>query len=289
MQEFQLNTSPFVFQISTNVPMVVENAKRIYKSHFLTEKDFRASVDYHLSLTYTGGIRRLTKSQVTFKCDDREPFKPLPANQAFAMLEWGMNWTVALHEFQHVIIHSAVLAKDGKAILFPAPPGSGKSTLTAYLANHGWRLLSDEMALITPYELNVTPFVRAICLKNASINLCKQWFPDLAYSDTAFATHKGDVAHMAPSDNSLACAREQARVVGVVFPNYDKSLFLDIYELDKANAFMQFANNAFNFNLLGTLGFDTATALIENAFLYEIHYNNVEEVERFLSERITNT
>jgi predicted NACHT family NTPase len=37
-------------------------------------------------------------------------------------------------EVQHVIIHSAILGKGNKAILFPAPPGSGKSTLTAYLA-----------------------------------------------------------------------------------------------------------------------------------------------------------
>ncbi|MFT7412211.1 MAG: hypothetical protein ACI9J4_000567 [Paraglaciecola sp.] len=74
-----------------------------------------------------------------------------------------MNWTVSGNELQHVIIHSAVLAKGNKVILFLTPLGLDKSTLTAYLAHDGWRL-----------------------------------FPDGKFSDIAIDTHKDDVIHLFP-------------------------------------------------------------------------------------------
>jgi hypothetical protein len=125
----------------------------------------------------------------TFFYVQQEPFKPVSFQKAYTFLEWGMNWTVAGNEVQHVIIHSAVLAKGNKAILFPAPLGSGEITLTAYLAHNGWRLLFDEMRLIILITKTVMPFVRPICLKNQSIDIAKD-------------THKGDVIHLSSSESS---------------------------------------------------------------------------------------
>jgi len=78
-------------------------------------------------------LRRVIKPHVMFEVNQYKPFMPLPAEHAFALLEWGMNWCIAAHEFTRLILHSAVLVKNNKAIVFPAMPGSGKSTLTAFL------------------------------------------------------------------------------------------------------------------------------------------------------------
>ncbi len=239
-------------------------------------------------MTHSGGIRRFYKPQARFLCDDREPFKPLQVGQAYAILEWGMNWTVAAHELQYVIIHSAVLAKGDKAIIFPAPPGSGKSTLTAHLANNGWRLLSDEMALILPNTNQVIPFVRPICLKNKSIELAKQWFPDCTFSTVAKDTHKGDVIHMAPSSLALDEGSTPADIVGIVFPQYKSDTQLDIYQLNMTQTFMELVQNAFNFTAIGKDSFDTVTNLIERTHNFEIHYNDLNEVESFLMDEVIN-
>jgi hypothetical protein len=127
--------------------------------------------------------------------------------KAYAFLEWGMNWTVAGNEVQHVIIHSADLAKGNKAILFPAPLGLGKITLTAYLAHNGWRLLFDEIGLIIFSIKTVMPFIRPICLKYQSIDIAKD-------------THKGDVINLSPSESSWENQTNTAELAVVVFPNY---------------------------------------------------------------------
>ncbi|MFT6087112.1 MAG: HprK-related kinase A [Glaciecola sp.] len=288
MQTFQLNLPPFLFQVETNIQLVAQNAKNIYGDAYSDKINGSAYVDYYLSATYSGGIRRFYKPQARFLCDEREPFKPLKAQQAYAMLEWGMNWTVAAHELQYAIVHSAVLAKDNKAILFPAPPGSGKSTLTAHLSQNGWRLLSDEMALIMPGTNQVIPFVRPICLKNSSIGLAKKWFPDAVFSSIAADTHKGDVIHMAPSKKAFEQNQTPATIVGIVYPNYNADKKLDIYQLNMTESFMQLVDNSFNFTAIGKSSFDTITALIEKTKHFEIFYNDLNEVDLFLTEDIIN-
>lgn len=286
--EFRLNLPPFVFQVHTNSQLVVENSKRIYPHAYSETFDEDVFVDYRIGITSSGGLRSWLKPQVKFTCDNIEPFKPLPANHGFAMLEWGMNLVVANHEFDHIIVHSAVLAKDDIAIMFPAPPGSGKSTLTAHLANNGWRLLSDEMALIIPNTSTVVPFVRAICLKNESINLAKQWFPNNTYSSIAEATHKGNVIHMSPNVESTEEATRPATLKGIVFPQYKADTELEIYQLNQTQTYMQLVHNAFNFKAMGKEGFDTITQIIEQCKTFEIHYNSLDEIDKFLEEELIN-
>jgi len=281
-----LACSPFNFHITTHHPSVIRNLHNIYGERVIDINHFEGFIDYNVSVTHSGGLRRLLKDQARFTCDKLEPFKPLNRSQAFAMLEWGLNWVVAAHEVSHLVVHSAVLAKNGKAILFPAPPGSGKSTLTAYLSRNGWRLLSDEMALITPLTLEVTPFVRPICLKNDSIELVKSWYPKATFSTIAKDTHKGDVVHMAPDEDSVKLQNETAQIAGIVFPKFSKNKFCDIFSMDKATAYTLLTENAFNFSVLQGKGVQSIINIVEQVPAFEVHYNDLEELDSFLSEDI---
>jgi ABC-type cobalamin/Fe3+-siderophores transport system ATPase subunit len=68
--------------------------------------------------------------------------------------------------------------RNGKALLLAGPSGAGKSTLCAALITRGWRLLSDEAAMIRPDDGLIQPYPRPICLKNASIDLIAEAVPD---------------------------------------------------------------------------------------------------------------
>ena len=284
MKTFDVLLPPFNFRISTDIPSVVENLQSIYKQQLFAENTL-PFIDYHLRVVFTNGLRKWVKPQARFFCDQHEPFKPLNESQAFAMLEWGMNWAIASYEMRHVIIHSGVLAKHNQAVLFPAPPGSGKSTMTAHLAFNGWQLFSDEMALIKPGTNIVTPFARPICLKNQSITLARKWFPEASFSSIAKDTHKGDVIHVAPPVSETTLFAD-APIKAIIFPMYSADSDIDIVALDQAQAMHHLADNAFNFSVLGSKGFSTLCNVVEHAECLQIRYSDVNDVQEFLEQDI---
>ena len=54
---------------------------------------------------------------------------------------------------------------EGRASLFVAESGRGKSTMTWAMLHHGFEYLSDELAPIALDELKVHPYPHALCLK----------------------------------------------------------------------------------------------------------------------------
>ena len=62
-------------------------------------------------------------------------------------------------------------------------PGSGKSTLAAGLVYRGgWRLLSDELALLSLGDGAVSALPKPISLKNESIAIMKRFAPGASFS-----------------------------------------------------------------------------------------------------------
>ncbi len=275
---------PFCFEITQYDHRVARNLSKLYPSTCFI--DNTQLVDYQVAIKSGQGIHRVWHRQARFLCEGHEPFQPLPAQHSYAMLEWGLNYVVAANEFTYAIVHAGILALNDKAIMFPAPPGSGKSTLTLWLAFHGWRLLSDEMALVKPNSLDVVPFVRPICLKNKSIELAKAWFPHAVMSDITRNTHKGDVCHVSPPQHSWQNNRQEATLAAIVFPKYQAGSALEIYQLNQAQAFAELANNAFNMSVLGKLGFDTAFKLVSSLPAFTVQYSNMDELTQFLLELV---
>jgi HprK-related kinase A len=246
--------------------------------------DSTQPTDFQVCIAEPASLRRWYKPQINFSLDNYSPFLPLPRSQAYPLLEWGMNWCMAAHKHNYLLIHGAILEKNGEAIIFPAPPGSGKSTLCAYLANTGWRLLSDEMTVINIQTGLAHPFVRPICLKNNSIDLVKSWFPNVVVSNIARDTAKGDVAHVKPPEQSVRDIRNTTKVRAIVLPHFTPDKQLDVYALNKCESYQALSSNAFNEGILGVDGFNTMTRLIEQTDTVEIYYNDLEAVSEFLDE-----
>ena len=96
-----------------------------------------------------------------------------------------------MHAHHYLLLHSAVIEREGCAVIMPAPPGSGKSTLCAGLVHRGWRLLSDELALISLTDTSITPLGRPISLKNQSIDVIKEYVPGAIFNRVTHDTSKG--------------------------------------------------------------------------------------------------
>jgi len=59
-------------------------------------------------------------------------------------------------------IHAGAVERHGAATLFSGRSGAGKTTLTLSLLEHGYRLLSDELAIVEPSTQRVIPYRRSL-------------------------------------------------------------------------------------------------------------------------------
>jgi len=270
-----LQTGAFITHVQTSIRSVAEGIGLLYADYPLAED--AGFADFHVRLTPPGNLRRWFRPQVLFSFDGRIPFKPLPLDQAFPMLEWGMNWCVSGHSHQYLILHAAVMEKQGGAVIMPAPPGSGKSTLCAALVNREWRLLSDELTLISKAGNALVPLCRPVSLKNESIQVIRKFEPGVVLGREVRDTMKGTVAHMKPPAGSVAQSHVSARPAWVIFPKYQAGASTRLEPLPKARAFMRMVENAFNYSLLGPQGFQTMANLIDACDCYEFTYSNLDE------------
>lgn len=271
-----LRTGPFSLRIRSHIPQVAEGLVDLY-GQFEVRNARQAFADFHVELNPPSILRRWFRPQVNFSFDGSLPFKPLPLDQAYPMLEWGLNWCVSMHAHHYLIIHAAVVEKNGLAAILPAPPGSGKSTLAAGLVLSGWRLLSDELTLIDRKTGLIHALPRPVSLKNQSIEIIRQFSPEAFINRAAHDTAKGTVAHMRPPKSSVQRQHEPARPGWVIFPRWQADAEMRLTPRSKAQTFMFLAQNAFNYSHLGADGFRTGTALIEQVGCYDFRYGQLHE------------
>jgi len=266
----RIRLGPVAAEIRSPFGVVASALALLYAEHHVLATDDFA--DFRVAVEPPFGVRRFVAPQALFKFDGSVRFRPLPAAQAFPLLEWGLNWCVTTHCHQYLIIHSAVLERHGRALLLPAPPGSGKSTLCAALVARGWRLLSDELALIELDGKRVVPMPRPISLKNRSIDTIARFWPDAAIGDIVPDTLKGSVAHVRPPGDSVHRALEYPAPGWVVLPRYAHGVATELAPLPKCEAFMRLVDSAFNYSVHGRAGFEALAALVDasdcRAFTY---------------------
>ncbi len=275
-----LQTGRFVTHLHSPIPSVADGIHLLYADYPLLEGC--AFADFHVSLARPASLRRWYKPQARFVYDGNMPFQPLPVGQAFPMFEWGMNWCVSSRVHSELILHAAVVERHGQAVIMPAPPGSGKSTLCAALVSRGWRLLSDELALIRPADGLLVPLPRPISLKNQSIAVMRRFQPDAVMSRPVENTTKGTVAHVKAPRDSVARAGELARPAFIVFPKFAAGAATTLAPIAPARAFMRVAENGFNYSVMAATGFDTLAGVIDRTRAYDFTYSVLDEaIERF--------
>jgi HprK-related kinase A len=283
----RLRTGPVVSRIVTRDEKVAAGISLHYGKH--TVEPENGFVDFHVSIAPPRSLRAWFAPQVLFHCEAETAFYPMPAVQAFPMLEWGLNWCVSTRCNQYLMIHSAVIERNGGAMIVPAPPGSGKSTLCAGLVHSGWRLLSDEIALIDPSTRRVAPLPRPVSLKNASIEVIRRFAPQSTIGAPVHDTSKGSVAHMSPTADSVAREREQAPISWVVVPRYVAGAEPRLEPMSRGRAFMLLIENAFNYDIHGRHGFRLLADVMAGSRAFEFTYSRLEDAAEIFEDLANGT
>lgn len=270
-----LRIGPFSFRLISEIRSVANGLLVLYPDfEVLDESHF---VDYTVNISFGRGIRRWFGKQAIFKFDGAEPFIPLPTDHAFPLLEWSMNWCISMHAHQYLLLHSAVIERNGYAMIMPAPPGSGKSTLCAGLVHRGWRLLSDELALISLTDTSITPLGRPISLKNQSIDVIKKYVPGAIFSRVTHDTSKGSVTHLKVPSEQFRRIRESAQARWVIFPKYVAGSSAQLSARSKAKSMLELGRNSFNYMVLGRQGFEALSRVVDASDCYDFQYSHLDD------------
>lgn len=276
----RLQTGPFVVRLRGDAPLLAGQLQQLY-SHapILPHADARHPADFQMTLRRPFGPRRWWRAQVALLADGDPPFAPFPLDHALPLFEWGLNWCIATQAQQYLMLHAAVLERDGKALIMPALPGSGKSTLCAALMHRGWRLLSDEFGMIRPgdHELGLHPLPRPVPLKNESIAVIRAFAPEAVIGPTFPNTRKGDVAHVMPPADSQQRHRETAGAGWILFPRYQPGASTTLEALGGNWTFLKLSGNSFNYQLQGIHGFDTVKALVDRCPSHALTYSDLPD------------
>ena len=270
-----MRTGPFNFRVRCGIASVHAAVALLYASYPLVDDD--AFCDFTLDLVRAGGLRRWIKPQVRLFYEGMTPFEPLPLGHAFALLEWSMNWCISNQAHQYLLLHAAVIERGGQAVILPAPPGSGKSTLCAGLVQRGWRLLSDELALVELATGQLWPLARPVSLKNDSIEIIRRFEPGAVFSAETHDTAKGTVAHLKARPEHVARMDEPARPRWVIFPRFVPDAPASLLVRPKADAMMELGSNAFNYALLGQSGFEALADVISASDCYDFSYSRLDD------------
>jgi HprK-related kinase A len=269
----------FVVEVQSSIPSVMEGIDLLYETIESSCSDFHIEIQ----------SRRLIKPQAVFSFNGLQPFSPLPLAHAFPLLEWGMNWCVTQHCHQYLLAHAAVVEKNGQVIIMPGAPGSGKSTLCAALVSvGGWRLFSDELALINIEDGLIAPNPRPVSLKNKSIDIIQDAAPKMPFSPKVADTIKGTVAHMRAPQNAVDDWQGLGKATYIIFPKFQANSQTSFTRMTNGNGFIRMAENSFNYHILGPHGFDALSLLMAQVQCYDFVYDGkLPEAMEFFDELVS--
>lgn len=276
-----LRIGPIVTQLKVLVPGIAEHVRYLYHD---TPVEPPGYVDFQVKLEPLAGLRYWYEPRATLSIDGEQKFSPFDPAVSMPMLEWCLNGCVFNRPNNYLILHSAVIERDGRAVIMPGPPGAGKSTLCSALAHRGWRLLSDEVALIELDSLKIHAVPRPVGLKEQSIEIMKKFEPNAKIGIAWPGTHKGTVAHMRVPKESVDRAEETALPGWIICPRYRADSEARLTPISKADTLLYVAQEAFNYSLLGESGFQTLASVVEQSVCHNFEYSNLDDAVRIFDQ-----
>ncbi|MCA9249164.1 MAG: HprK-related kinase A, partial [Planctomycetales bacterium] len=204
------------------------------------------------------------------------PFNPFPREMAVAYFEWGLNWCVANLANHLFLMHAATLERNGHAVIIAGLSGAGKSTLAAGLAFDGWRLLSDEFALLSPASMQLSALARPISLKNESIDLISARKPNAVWGPPSVGERKGLIRHLRPERTWIDRVAEPATPAWLLLLDFQSAAAPQLKPVAKGAMMMQLIPHAFNYYMLGQRGFQALGELVDRCECFRFTYGDLD-------------
>lgn len=209
-------------------------------------------------------------------------------NLLFRLQEYFLNDFIKSTRDQYYLVHSAVLVKKGRAVVFPGISKSGKSTITIALLKEGFKYLSDEVAAIDLKTLRVTGFPRAIVIREKTLPLFPSLKPEINYlSYKLLSSEKVRRIHYGiPSEKNLASMNKSYPISAIVFPEYNQkgNTFIEIKP--PSVAMYDIMQCSLNQRRLEEKGFITAARLLRQTKFYSLQTKDLVKACEIINDLI---
>jgi HprK-related kinase A len=265
---FSVRIGPVGFRIGSDWRAPIAQLETLYGAY---PRPLDGVPDFTVRLFAARPWRRVLRPAVMIGGDFVLPeAAPLPSAQGLLAAEMGMNLQMALGQRRYLLLHAAVVERDGEALVLTGVSGAGKSTLAALLSLRGWRLMGDEFALLDPETGLVHAFPRLVSLKNASIATVEAEAPDSRFGPVLEGTPKGTIRHFVPDAAAIAAMDRPARPALVLFPSF--GFEAAARDVSPSEVFVRLTQASTNYVALGESGFTALTTLVKTVPARAIDY-----------------
>nr|WP_315382875.1 HprK-related kinase A [uncultured Sphingomonas sp.] len=267
-----LRIGPLGFRIGSHWRSPIAALDDLYRDYPAPQDGI---ADFNVHLFAARPWRRVLRPSVHIAGDFVIPdAAPLPLAQGLLAAEMGMNLQVALGLRRYLLLHAAMVERDGRAVLMTGISGAGKSTLAALLMARGWRLMGDEFALIDCVTGLAYAFPRLVSLKNEAIDVVAQVLPEARFGPLLEGTPKGAIRHLVPDARAIAAMEVPAEPSLILFPRFG-------FEAAErpvlpSEAFVRLTQASTNYVTLAERGFEALTRLVQTVPSRAIDYPDAE-------------
>lgn len=169
-------------------------------------------------------------------------------------------------------------------ILFPGSSGSGKTTLAAALAARGWGYYSDELAIIDPDALTVSPLPLPMSIKPGSLGALQRYYPNLPRSPVHHRADGKKVRYLLPHAAQLPNDGNRAPIKAIVFPRFRQGAEIHLASISKIQALQRLADTGSSERDLTGRDVQSMIWLVERHPCYELLFDDVVDAAAILDQ-----
>jgi hypothetical protein len=199
--------------------------------------------------------------------DDQPILRRVPADLAVARLAWEVNRGVVEGAGRRLLLHAAAAEQDGRIVILAGPEGSGKSTLVDALVRAGLRYVTDETVAVRLPSARIDPYPKPIAL------------------------HESEQEELVPAHairaDSVATSGGIARVL-VLLAGYRPGRATTAEEMQRADAAVVLAEQAFNFRHLGRGRLDVLADVVRAADSYRLEVGELSAARDVVLDLVAN-
>ena len=208
-----------------------------------------------------------------FLVDGKECGSGQAPDQVATTMIQTLNGQVVQH-WPGVVCHAGCVSVDGRAVVMPADPESGKSTLTCGLVRAGFDYVTDEGVAFVAGSTQIEPYPKPLSLDPGSWFLFPELEPEPPEGIVADEMAQWQVA---PATIRRAAVSGPCDARFLVFPEYVEGADTELVPMSRAEALVELAKNTFEFNQHSRASLDELELVVRACVCHRLTVGSLDD------------